>query len=161
MHSMTAYEGSMPVPDGSGVPQAPRLQRLPEPENGPGVADRLIAIVDDDPGIAMFNGVALRQAGYRTVIHSNAGDCLAAFRADPSAVSLILTDQSMPGMTGMELALTLRQEGLDVPVVIVSGYNRTPLPETMGRLGRVEFLAKPYKVGALFGTIERMLRAED
>ena len=117
-----------------------------------------IAIIDDDTSIAQLSKLALGKAGYEPTVYARAEDCLAALRADSAAANLILTDQTMPGMTGLELAKALRKDGVTVPIIIASGYNRLIAPEALADLGHTAFLPKPFDLGILLKEVDKLLR---
>lgn len=127
-----------------------------KPAPAPGGGER-IAIVDDDESIAQLNLMALEQAGYRGSMFADAAGCLAALRADPRAFDLVLTDQTMPGMTGIELARELRGLGNAVPILLISGYTRLLNAEELGQIGRCAFLSKPFSLEALLKTARDLL----
>jgi len=118
-----------------------------------------IAIIDDDASILELNRMALQQAGYVPVVYVYAEDCLKAFLANPVVADLIVTDQTMPGMTGLELVQSLRKVGEKVPIVIASGYNRLITPELLGQLGNTAFLAKPFTIDTLLAKVAHLLPA--
>jgi two-component system CheB/CheR fusion protein len=116
------------------------------------------AVIDDEPDIVALTTVALARAGYVPEAHPSAEACMHAFRADPATADVIITDQTMPGMTGIELAQALREDGIRVPIVLVSGYTRVVDQTLLDRLGRIVFLAKPYDIGNLLAEIQGLLR---
>ncbi len=103
-----------------------------------------VALIDDERSIAELNRVMLSRFGYKPQILPNAFACQHAFQADPQAFDIIVTDQTMPGMTGLELAGALRQQGVEVPVLILSGYTNVLSPADIKALGSSAFLQKPY-----------------
>ncbi|MEN9841147.1 MAG: hypothetical protein RL376_947, partial [Verrucomicrobiota bacterium] len=133
---------------------------IPAPTSAPAAlgSGQRIAIIDDDPSIAQLSKLALGKAGYEPTVYSRAEDCLAALQADSAAANLILTDQTMPGMTGLELANALRKAGLTVPIIIASGYNRLIAAEALADLGQTAFLPKPYDLQLLLKEVDKLLR---
>ncbi len=96
----------------------------------------LVAIVDDEPDITTFLGLALEDSGFRVVTVNDPNDALAVFRREPP--DLICLDLLMPHRTGASLYLEIqRDEQLGaVPVLILSGLNaRDELDEILNREG--------------------------
>ncbi len=104
----------------------------------------LVLVVDDEPGVAQVATQMLRQAGYEVRTFTDPHRALEAFADDPAAFSLVLTDQTMPGMTGMELARELRACRPDIRIALVTGYAGR-LDEAQARRNGIGWLVlKPY-----------------
>jgi DNA-binding NtrC family response regulator len=88
--------------------------------------------------------MALKRIGYRIESFDKPVDCLEAIRARPGDFSMLLTDQTMPGMRGIDLAMEVRSLLPELPVIIMSGYFSRIAPETLAKLGYVELLSKPF-----------------
>jgi PAS domain S-box-containing protein len=123
-------------------------------------AGQLICVVDDEEIVGSCTKLALEGKGYRAVHYSSAAECLAAVREGRGTLDLLLTDQTMPGMQGIELAATIRKSYPDLPVVIMSGYFSKISSDALDALGRVELLAKPFTTDELAQAVNRALRAE-
>jgi signal transduction histidine kinase len=80
-----------------------------------------IALVDDEPLVARATERLVAQFGYQVTVFTSADDVLHAFAEKSDAFELVLTDQAMPEMTGLELTHALRARGLRVPVLLVTG----------------------------------------
>jgi CheY-like chemotaxis protein len=105
-------------------------------------AGQLLAIVDDEEIVRTFSHMALEKMGYRVRSFGNPKECLEAIRSEPDQFALLLTDQTMPVMKGVELTSQLRQFAPQLPVVIMSGYFSRISPDTLARLGHVSLLSK-------------------
>jgi len=90
------------------------------PDSGSG---RHVVVVDDEPLLAEYWREVLSEAGYRVSIFADGESALTAFLAEPSAFDLVVSDQTMPGMTGDVLAREIRDRRPAVPVVLCSGYS--------------------------------------
>jgi len=102
----------------------------------------LIAIVDDDNDLRRSAGDLLRAEGYRVQAYTNGAESIAA---DPGpALACILLDIEMPGLDGIGVLTALRDRGVRVPVVVVTGVGDVPTAVKAMRLGAVNFLEKPY-----------------
>jgi FixJ family two-component response regulator len=99
--------------------------------------------------------LVLENKGYRALLFTSAEKCLSELRANPSACSLLITDQTMPGMKGIELAKSLRGIASDLPVVVMSGYFSTVSARELDQLGQVELLAKPFTTDELLQAVQR------
>ncbi|MBD3174806.1 MAG: response regulator [Armatimonadia bacterium] len=117
--------------------------------------DEKLLVVDDEPSVTLMASEMLRALGYSVTTASDPREALRLLRRDPSAVDLIMTDQAMPHMTGLELASNVRVLRQDLPVIISTGV--------MGVEGLVDaaedyaFLAKPYSMGELAAAVRRCL----
>jgi len=78
----------------------------------------------------------------------------------PDAFELVITDQTMPEMTGLELIKALREAGSKVPVLMFSGYSRDLDAAEFARIERFAFLGKPFELGALLREVHRLLHVE-
>ncbi|HWL14836.1 MAG TPA: PAS domain-containing protein [Opitutus sp.] len=135
-------------PDGGATMQSPR-------GNG-----EMIFIVDDEDTVASFTKFALENKGYRAATIDTAPQCLEALRADPHACAVLITDQTMPGMTGTELAGKLREFAPDLPIIVMSGYFLKIPPQEIAQIGHVELLGKPFTTDELAWMVHRVLHPE-
>ena len=99
----------------------------------------------------------LIQLGYQPTLCSRASDALEVFREDPARFRLLLTDQIMPGLTGLELTRELRRIRPDLPVILCTGYSKTVSEEDSADAGVREMLMKPIVLRQLAETIRRAL----
>jgi CheY-like chemotaxis protein len=111
-----------------------------------------ILVVDDDPLVATSTVDMLEDLGH-TVIGVNSGAQALQIINDGKRLDLLMTDQAMPGMTGVQLAEIVHQVRPDLPVLLTTGY--TDLPA--GKLVNLPRLSKPYQQAQLQAEIERLL----
>ena len=78
----------------------------------------MIFIVDDEDTVASFTKFALENKGYRAKTVDTAAQCLEILRANPTACTVLVTDQTMPGMTGTELATKVREFAPALPIIV-------------------------------------------
>ncbi len=123
-------------------------------------AVRRVAAVDDDASIAQLNAMALSSQGFDAVAITAARECLNQLLNDPHAFDLIVTDQTMPEMTGLELLQTLRAAGNPVPVLLISGYTQVVDPGALQLLQPAAFLAKPFELTTLLHSVGRLLESK-
>ena len=88
----------------------------------------------------------------------DAPTCLEFLRARPDAFALVVTDQTMPLMTGLELVQALRAASIQTPVILLSGYSRALDPDMLPCLGRIGFLAKPFVLSDLLEHVHAIVR---
>ncbi|HEY1664031.1 MAG TPA: ATP-binding protein [Verrucomicrobiae bacterium] len=110
------------LPKSSEIPAAP-----PGSENQllPGKRERVL-VVDDEVAILSMMQQRLNQMGYRVITRADSLDALETFRREPAKFDLILTDYTMPGLQGDELAEKLGEIRADVPVILMTGMNQPP-----------------------------------
>lgn len=125
--------------------------------SAPRGAGESICVVDDETVVGRFTQLALENLGYRAVVFSSAHAALDALRGDSAGCALLLTDQTMPGMRGHELALAVRQFNPGLPIVIMSGYFSRLAPQMLAPIGRVELLGKPFTGHELAHAVHRAL----
>jgi signal transduction histidine kinase len=116
---------------------------------------RRILFVDDEASIARLAQVMLKSLGHTAITYGKPADGLAALRATPDAFDLVITDLTMPGMTGVDLARGIRQVRGDIPIILSSGYADEVPDETLKVLGIVEVLPKPFQMQALGAAVAR------
>jgi len=116
---------------------------------GPQVAVRQgrgenIAIIDDESSISAFVAVRLEQLTYRVSVFNDPRVALEAVIANPKRFHAIITDYTMPYLTGDELIRALRKAGIEVPVVVTSGDANANQLASIPALGRIRVLPKPF-----------------
>ncbi|MCC7102678.1 MAG: sigma-54-dependent Fis family transcriptional regulator [Fimbriimonadaceae bacterium] len=109
--------------------------------NGP------LLIVDDEPNIRRILQVAFEKAGIETVVAENGLQALRVLETGP--VSGVLTDVTMPEMTGFELHDQIIARWPDLPVIIMTAYGTIPQAVAAIRKGAYEFITKPFDLDSL------------
>jgi PAS domain S-box-containing protein len=118
-----------------------------------------ILLVDDEPAVGRVLRDALQTLGYRVRVETDPRAALAAFAAAPRDFDLVVTDQTMPGLTGEGLARELHALRPDLPILLCTGFYAR-LDEARARgLGIRECLMKPLRSRELGGAIRRVLDA--
>lgn len=128
--------------------------------SAPGGAGQLICVVDDEEIVGSCTKLALEGKGYQAVFFTSAAQCLASISAGTQRIELLLTDQTMPGMQGIELAAAIRKLHPSLPVVIMSGYFSKISSQALDALGQIELLAKPFTADELAQAVNRSLHPE-
>ncbi len=116
-----------------------------------------ILFLDDERMITDSVRVLLGHLGYRVTPHTDPQAALAAFQADPSAFSLVVTDLTMPHITGIEVARQILAVRPELPVLLASGYSGTWTPESLRALGLRGLIAKPLSSAGLAAAVRQAL----
>ncbi|MBG0775305.1 MAG: PAS domain S-box protein [Desulfovibrionaceae bacterium] len=119
-----------------------------------------ILVVDDESLLIQMIRDLLGGLGYAVTAFDDPEVALFSFRARPDAFDLLLTDQTMPRMTGAELVRTVRALRADLPVVLMTGYTDALTPETAHDLGVAAFITKPVVETRLAAAIRAALDAK-
>ena len=116
-----------------------------------------ILFVDDDPLVADTGRQMLEQGGYRVTVAGQAHDALTLLREDPYRFDLVITDQTMPEVSGAELVSRLLEIRADLPVILCTGYSSRIDADKAGELGVRAFLLKPLKLLELHARVRQVL----
>ena len=107
-------------------------------------------VVDDDRAMLEMTEDMLARLGYEPVGYDASGSALQALRADPDRFDVVLTDESMPELTGTQLAVSIKELRPDLPVIVASGYGGADLHRRAMAAGACAVVNKPYDgTGAL------------
>jgi PAS domain S-box-containing protein len=120
----------------------------------------LVAVVDDEDIVRSFAQMALEKNGYRVAAFDSPAQCLEVVRRNAGDYRVLLTDQTMPVMKGIELAAEIRAFAPELPVVIMSGYFSRISPEKLAQIGHVALLSKPFTNEELARAMHRALNGE-
>jgi len=147
----TRFDIYLPCRDGPSEAQDTRVEHP-----APGHQERIL-LVDDEPALVRVWAAMLEQLGYRVTASTSSRQALETFRDNPRAFDLVVTDQTMPHLTGEALVSELLRLRPDLPVILCSGYSHTPT-EARGRGPGVRaVLMKPVARRELCLTIQRLL----
>lgn len=117
-----------------------------------------ILVVDDEASITALVGPVLHHLGYRAQVCQNPVEALAIFNESPGSFDALLTDFSMPGMNGLDLAAAIREIRSDIPIVIMTGFLRahdlTPLRDS----GVHHLINKPFTMEVLASKFSELFR---
>ncbi|MBD3237799.1 MAG: PAS domain S-box protein [Candidatus Eisenbacteria bacterium] len=117
-----------------------------------------ILVVDDEEPLAELLRTALERMGYDVVAHTRGEDALAAFRDDPRSFAAVVADQTMPGLTGADLAQALLAERPELPIVLCTGYSETVREEDAEAIGVQAYMMKPVDMDVLGRTLHRLIQ---
>ncbi len=116
-----------------------------------------ILVVDDEEALARLGRKMLEHLGYTADVCTSPDDALAAVRREPARFALVLTDYTMPVMTGMDLANRLLAVRPDLPILLTSGSSLRLADEQLAAMGIGELLLKPTTVHRLGLAVHRLL----
>jgi DNA-binding response OmpR family regulator len=111
------------------------------------VAAGRVLVVDDEPNVRLVFRTALESVGHQVSEAAHGREALAALKA--ATPDVVLLDLQMPDLGGMGVLSRLREEGNDVPVVIVTAHGSIPDAVAAMKLGAIDFLSKPLSPDAL------------
>lgn len=121
-----------------------------------GGRERILLIEDERHLIRLWEKV-LRDLGYTVVSHANGLEALEAFQAAPQSFDLVITDQTMPHLTGEAVARELLRIRPDIPVILCTGFSHTMTEEKARAMGIRAFLMKPLGRRDLAAAVRRAL----
>jgi CheY-like chemotaxis protein len=116
-----------------------------------------ILFVDDEWSLVNIGQQMLKKLGYKVIARTNPMEALEAFRAQPDKIDLVVTDQTMPNMTGDILARQIMQLKPGIPVIICSGFSEKMNKEKARSMGIRKFVMKPIVMMELAQAIRRIL----
>lgn len=119
-----------------------------------------ILFVDDEEYIVLMTRQILERLGYQVISRTSSVEALEAFRAKPNEYDLIITDMTMPNMTGVELALKLKKIRSDIPIILCSGFSEMINDDKAKKIGISAYVMKPILKDELGGTIRKVLDKE-
>ena len=116
-----------------------------------------ILLVDDEEPIVHLEKQLLERLGYKVTMRVNSLEALEAFKANPDAYDLILTDMTMPNMTGDQLARKLIAIRPDIPIIICTGFSERINKDMAKAMGIKGFLMKPVVKSEMARMVRKVL----
>jgi CheY-like chemotaxis protein len=120
------------------------------------MGDETVIFVDDEEEVVKMWSRMLEYLGYNVLQACNGEQVLRLLEEQPGRIDLVITDQTMPRMTGMELAEKIHALRPDLPIILCSGYSDAVAGKSPGRVGIRKFLAKPFEMRDLAVTIRQI-----
>jgi CheY-like chemotaxis protein len=102
-----------------------------------------ILLVDDEKSVAEIEQRMLQRLGYQVTSRTNSMEALELFRSNPDAFDMVITDMTMPNMTGDQLANAIFSIKPDTPIIICTGFSERLSKEQAASAGIQGFLMKP------------------
>ncbi|MFH1963928.1 MAG: PAS domain S-box protein [Acidobacteriota bacterium] len=125
-------------------------------ENLPGGSENIL-VVDDEMQVAEITGLTLRRLGYNVTTLTSSMEALELFRSDPDAFDLVITDMTMPGLTGDNLTSKLLSIKPGLPVILCSGYAKKIAGKEAKIKGIRSFAYKPIPSADLANLVRGVL----
>ena len=116
-----------------------------------------ILFVDDEVLLAEMGKDMLERLGYSVSIYHRSIEALADFMDNPAQFDLVITDQTMPAMTGIELAKRLLEIRHDIPIILCTGFSQIIDEDTAKAIGIKEFALKPLTKSSIGNLVQKHL----
>ena len=144
------------------LPEIERGQELAEEHSSPiqGGNERIV-FIDDENTLAEMGREMLERLGYEVIAATSSARALEIFRAQPDRFDLVITDMTMPGMTGKELATELLRIRPDIPIILCTGFSEFISEEEARLMGIREFAIKPLSLRGIAKLIRRALEKRE
>jgi signal transduction histidine kinase len=146
----TTFQVLLPSIDGVAKSEGEELKPLPRGEER-------ILFVDDEATLVDLGQQMLEHLGYKVKGKTSSIEALDTFRAHPDDFDLILTDKTMPNLTGFDLAKECKEIRSDIPIILCTGFSESTLLLRAGSLGISEIIMKPLLMRDLAGAIRKVL----
>jgi len=121
------------------------------------MSSRRVLVVDDEAKMRRVLEIMLQRMGHEVACAANGDEALQVMKTAP--VHLVISDLRMPGMSGTELLKALREQGNEVPVIIMTAYGTIESAVEAMKLGACDYIIRPFDVEALELAINRILAA--
>jgi CheY-like chemotaxis protein len=132
------------------------LEAAPEPPPLPTGTERIL-LVDDEKMLLDVGQSMLKSLGYQPTVMLSSKSALEWFQKDPGGFDLVITDMTMPHMTGDRLALQLMRIRPGIPIIMATGYNEKISEENVQALGIKALIMKPFNRREIAQTIRSVL----
>ena len=116
-----------------------------------------ILVVDDEEIIVKMYRETLERLGYEVTTHYSGVKALEVFLASPDSFDVILTDQTMPHVSGSELAQKVLQVRPDIPIILCTGFSAIISEEKAKEIGIAKFVLKPFSTSDLAHSVREVL----
>ena len=132
----------------------------PAPAEEPVRGEESILFVDDDEAITDVSREMLEQFGYTVETATEPEQALKRFESNPNGFDLVITDMTMPKMTGAVLSEKIKEIRPDIPVIICTGHSSLIDEERAKQFGIDAYVMKPVSISTLGKTIRKVLDSE-
>jgi len=146
----TIFDVFLPLVEESAKPEADDHSPLPA-----GIEH--ILFVDDEKALADLGRQMLSHMGYQVTSRTSSIEALEAFRAHPERYDLVMTDMTMPNMTGTDLSKEILRIRPDIPIILCSGFSEMITGETAKEIGIKAFVMKPMALREIAVILRRVL----
>jgi len=115
-----------------------------------------ILFVDDEESMAKLNRQRLERLGYKVIGKTDPSEALEFFRTNPNQIDLVITDMTMPKMTGDKLVQAILKIRPDTPIILCTGYSEKISKENAHNLGIRKYIEKPIEMGNLARSVRKV-----
>ncbi len=137
--------------------EAPNERTPTAPSTIPHGHGEHILYVDDEKALVTVSKMIIKKLGYQVTGFTNPAEALESFRANPNAYDAIISDYSMPGITGFNLIKSMRDIRPHFPAALASGYVRDQDTDAAFKAGVKHFIAKPSTIDELANVLQQIL----
>jgi len=123
------------------------------------LADAVVYVVDDDISVRESLEALIGVVGWRVETFASAGAFLARARA--RVPSCLVLDVSLPDLSGLDLQKLLRSDGVNLPIIFITGHRDVPMTVQAMKAGAVEFLTKPFEDSVLCDAVRSALERSE
>ena len=124
---------------------------------GSQVTPRHILVIDDDELVSEYLGALLEAESYDVMVLNEPMAALEYFKTHPDYFDLIITDQIMPGLTGVEIAQSILELRPDLPVLLITGYSEQISAANAQSFGLSGFFHKPINENLFLDKINNLI----
>ncbi|MES2623998.1 MAG: response regulator [Pseudomonadota bacterium] len=125
----------------------------------PGGQERILIVDDENMLVGLWQNM-LEQLGYKVTAFTNSAHALTAFRVTPDAFDIMITDMTMPHLSGVDLIRAVKEVRPELPVVLCTGYNKLISEANAHTLGIRQVVMKPFGIETLAKVIRQNLLPE-
>ena len=116
-----------------------------------------ILVVDDDELVSEYLGALLEAESYDVVVLNEPREALNYFKEHPDDFDLIITDQVMPGLTGVEISQKILELRPSIPILLITGYSEKITAENAKSFGLSGFFSKPINEDLFLNQISQLV----
>jgi CheY-like chemotaxis protein len=139
------------------LPAAPVNAQRTEQTNSTLPHHHRILLVEDEERLAALGRRVLESVGFEVTTHTSSLQALEEFRSNPGQFDLLITDNTMPHMTGLELVARVLATRPEIPVLMVSGIGESMSVEALKKCGVSRLLSKPYQSADLQAAVQELV----
>jgi len=132
------------------------IEQIPIRESTP-KGDERVLLIDDEAAIINAGKQMLERLGYEVITRTSSIDALELFRSQPDRFDVVITDMTMPNMTGVELSKEVMNIRPDIPVILCTGFSEQINEEKANGMGVRAFVMKPIVMSEMANTIRKVL----
>jgi len=149
----TIFRINLPIAEEQDLPDVQPLEPIQ-------LGTERILFIDDEEFLIDMSRNMLERLGYKVTVRTSSLEALHTFRNQPEMFDLVITDQTMPGMTGIDLARRMMQIRPKVPIILCTGYSPLISEEKAKAMGIKGFALKPLSKSSISAIIREVLDAE-